>query len=138
MAWMKMKTAVVVGVGVLLAAGTAVVLVDKLPEANRMKSQLAHAGTTQMNLTGTTGAWIVGFYTQNDLRVAVSNSLPWSFAGTNISSFEFRKINLGDTVIAKFVYDGYGAHARQTLILDPKRAWIQGQVENGLIVMMPE
>ena len=134
MAWSKAKTVIVVGVGVLLTAGAATTVVkEKIQETRRTEEQLAHAGTTQMRLTGTSGAIITGFYIQNDQRIAVSNSLPWSVVGTNVSQLEFQAFNREDTINIALVYDGNGAHASMRETINSKFPRIQVKVENGFI-----
>jgi hypothetical protein len=134
MAWKKMKTAIVVGGVVLLVAGTATTVVkEKIQETRQIEEQLAHAGTTQMKLTGTSGTIINGFYIQNDQRIAVSNSLPWSVVGTNVSQFELHTTKPDDSITLALVYDGNGAHASMREIIDSKFPRIQVKVENGFV-----
>ena len=135
MAWTQVKTALVLGAGLFLAGGTATLVTLQIREARRVEAQRAHAGMTQMNLTGTPGTVVTGFYIQNDQRVVVSNAVPWSFVGTNVARFEFHKLNREETVSVALVYDGFGAHARMTAILDREFAWMQGRVENGFVTM---
>ena len=134
MAWAKAKTAIYSGVVVLLVAGTATTVVKgKIQETRQIEEQLAHAGTTQMKLTGTSGTIITGFYIQNDQRIAVSNSLPWSVVGTNVSQFEFHTTKPHDSIALALVYDGNGTHASMREIIDSKYPRIQVKVENGFI-----
>ena len=135
MAWTQVKTALVLGAGLFLAGGTATLVTLQIREARRVEAQRAHAGMTQMNLTGPPGTVVTGFYIQNDQRVVVSNAVPWSFVGTNVARFEFHKLNREETVSVALVYDGFGAHARMTAILDREFAWMQGRVENGFVTM---
>jgi hypothetical protein len=106
MAWTKAKTAVLAGAGVLLAAGIAAVAWKRAQMERQFEEQLAHQGVTQMRLTGTAGAAVVGSYTQNGQRVAFSNSLPWSFSGTNISDMEFRKANPNHAITVNLISTG--------------------------------
>src|SRR6185437_15107773 len=138
------------------AAGTTTIIVKKVNQSHWQEAQAfydsamknymareteyqlaAHAGTTQMRLTGTSGAIVTGFFVQNGQRIAVSNSLPWSVVGTNISQFKFQTFNPEDRITIALVYDGNGAHASRTETLDVKFPWIQGKIENGLITMKP-
>ncbi len=134
MAWTKAKTAIIAGVVVLLVAGTATTFVkEKIQETRQIEEQLAHAGMTQMKLTGTSGTIITGFYIQNDQRIAVSSSLPWSVVGTNVSQFEFHTTKPVDSITLALIYDGNGAHASMKEIIDSKFPRIQVRVENGFV-----
>ena len=136
MAWTKIKTAIIAGVVVLLVAGTAITVAKKkTQETRQIEEQIAHAGTTQMKLAGTSGAIVTGFYIQNGQRIMVSNSLPWSVVGTNVSQFEFQAFNQEDTINIALVYDGNGAHASMKEIIDSKFPRIRAKVENGFVVM---
>ncbi len=136
MAWKKVKVAIVAGAGVLLAAGAIILVVEKKIHATRLiEEHRAHEGTTRMNLTGNAGTVVTGFYTQNDQHIVVSNSLPWSFVGTNVSQFEFHTSRPEDSVAPAPAYDGNGAHARATETLESAFPWMQGRVENGFIVL---
>jgi hypothetical protein len=136
MAWSKAKTAVVAGAGILLAAGLAMETAKKHAGANQFQEGGSHEGTTQVKLTGTTGAAVLGLYVQNGEMVVVSNSLPWSFTGTNISSVEFQTVQPDDEISVELVYDGNGARARMTEHLDNKFARMEARVENGFIVTL--
>jgi RNA polymerase sigma factor (sigma-70 family) len=134
MAWTKAKSAVIACVFVLLVAGIATTVVKKkIQETRQIEEQLAHEGTTQMRLTGTSGTIISGFYIQNGQRIAVSNSLPWSVVGTNVSQFEFHTIRPDNSITLALVYDGNGAHASMEEVINSKFPRIQVKVENGFI-----
>jgi hypothetical protein len=136
MAWTKAKTAVAAGVGILLMAAIAAETVKKHTEAVQIEERQACEGTTQMKLTGTAGAAVLGLYVQNGDIVVVTNSLPWSFTGTNISRLEFQLARPKDAISVELVYDGNGAHARMTEHLDTKFARMEARVENGFIVTL--
>ena len=135
MAWTKTKTAVV-GAGILLMLVMAAKTIKKHAEAVQAEEQGAHEGMTQMKLTGTTGATVMGLYVQNGEIVVVSNSLPWSFTGTNISRLEFQLVRAKDAISVELVYDGNGAHARMTEHLDTNFARMEARVEKGFIVTL--
>ena len=136
MAWTKTKTAVVAGAGILLVAAIAAEMVKKHAGPVQMEERLPYEGTTQMKLTGTAGAAVVGLYVQNGEMVLVTNSLPWSFTGTNISHLEFQLARPTDTITVELVYDGKDAHTRMTEHLDAKTARMEARVENGFIVTL--
>ncbi|HXC98740.1 MAG TPA: hypothetical protein VN048_05315 [Verrucomicrobiae bacterium] len=136
MAWTKAKTAVAAGAGILLIAAMALEMVKKHAGSVQTEEQPACAGTTQMKLTGTAGAAVVGLYIQNGEMVMVSNSLPWSFTGTNISRLEFQLVRPKDAISVELVYDGKDAHTRMTEHLDAKTARLEARVENGFIVTL--
>lgn len=135
MAWTKTKTVIVVGAVVFLMAGSTAALIETYRQVKRVQEERAHEGKTAMSLAGSPGAVVTGFYTQNGRKFALSNSLPWSFAATNISHFELRKANPDDTVQITLSYDGKGMHSRLTQKLDPKFLWLEGRVKNGLTVL---
>ena len=128
MAWTKAKTAMAIGLGVLLAAGVGLESAEKI-----ISSEIQHdcAGTTQMALTGTTGARFTGFYVKNGKKTAFTNTVPWSFAAPGISSFEFHKLNREDLLLVELHYDSDEAHTMMTPRLDSNMLWMRGRVKNG-------
>ncbi len=104
--------------------------------ADQIEPEQPHAGVTHVKLTGTAGATVEGMYVQNGEIVVVSNSLPWSFTGTNISRLEFQLVKPKDEVSIELVYDGKDAHARMTEHLDAKSIRMEARVENGFIVTL--
>jgi hypothetical protein len=136
MKWTKAKAAVVAGLGVLLMAGMAIEMAKKHALTVQAEERNTHDGTTQMKLTGTTGAAVLGLYVQNGDIVVVTNSLPWSYTGTNISRLEFQLARPKDAISVELVYDGNGAHAQMTEHLDTRFARMEARVENGFIVTL--
>jgi hypothetical protein len=135
-AWTKAKAAVVAGLGILLMAGIATQTVKKHAVTVQAEERNTHDGATQMKLTGTAGAAVLGLYVQNGEIIVVTNSLPWSFTGTNISRLEFQLARPKDAISVELVYDGKDAHARMTEHLDTKFARMEARVENGFIVTL--
>jgi hypothetical protein len=136
MAWTKTKTAVVLGAVLLFAAWMATEAVRKHAGAISIDDGRSHEGTTRMKLTGTTGAAVAGLYVQNGETVVVSNPLPWSFTGTNISRVEFQTVEPHDEITVELVYDGNGAHASMTEHLDSRFARMEARVDNGFIITL--
>jgi hypothetical protein len=136
MAWTRTKTAVAAAVVILLMMIMAREAVKKRAGTIQIEEGQAHEGTTQMRLTGTAGATVIGMYVQNGEMFTVSNSLPWSFTGTNISRVEFQKVKPDDAIAIDLVYDGDGTHARMTEHLDAGSGRMEARVENGFIVTL--
>jgi RNA polymerase sigma factor (sigma-70 family) len=137
MAWIKASTAVGVGIGALLILGAGIGGFEKIHKSRAWSEGLqakdTYAGTTQISVTGTTGAVFTGFYVQDGQKTAVSNSVPWSFVGARVSSLEFHKVDRADTVLVSLRYDGEGMHATAPTSLDHRWLWMRVRVENGLI-----
>jgi RNA polymerase sigma factor (sigma-70 family) len=135
MAWTKTKTTFTTSIIILLALGTSTIIVVKnIQKRQLVEESLSHTGTTQIKLTGTDGATITGFYVQNGQQIAVPGSLPWSITGINISQFDFHTLNLEKSISIALIYDGNGAHASMTEILDSRFPHIQARVSDGFLV----
>ena len=138
MTWKETRTAIVAGVVVLVILAIIAEAVKKHAEATQSAEDQSHAGTTKMQLTGTSGASVIGLYVQNGEMVMVSNSLPWSFAGTNISLVEFQKVKPADMIAIQLVYDGPGVHAGMTQHLDARITRVEVRVKEGFIATLHE
>jgi hypothetical protein len=103
MAWSKVKTAILAGAGILLAAGTAVVVslgvLRHVSMPERQTNLVPMGYPTTVQLSGTAGAAFTGEYLRGSERVAISGTVPWSRTDTNMFRLEIRKANLGDTII---------------------------------------
>ena len=97
----------------------------------------AYQGTTQMVLSGTPGAVVIGYYIRDGQRVAVSNALPWTIEGDRISRIELRKLDPADRLVVEMRYDGNGAHARMSKPLAAGTPGIRVRIQNGLISEVP-
>lgn len=99
----------------------------------RREAQSAYQGATDLAFSGMSGSQIVGYYVRSGQRIAVSNSVPFSLDGSEISSFEFRKVHLDDSVVLAVSYDSDSARAKASVSLDPSVLGVRGRIQNGLI-----
>jgi hypothetical protein len=92
-----------------------------------------YAGTTRAEFTGRTGAVVTGHYVQVGRSVPVSNTVPWSFEASNVSSFEFRKARPEDVVNLSMRYRSEATTANSTSHLGAQVIGVLGVVRNGIM-----
>ena len=119
MAWAKAKTAIVVGVGVLLAMGTTTVVVKKF--------SVPLGDNLSLRLSGTPGAAFIGEYVRNGKLVAFSGVLPWSLTDSNISRLEIHKVKMEDTL----VLNALGGGSTASVPSGPDSKGIRLETEGG-------
>jgi hypothetical protein len=76
----------------------AIVLLMLLPFATGCSG---NAPPTRIELQGTPGAPVTGYYIHNDRRVELNAKLPTTLPSTGISQFAVRKTNIADNLVVK-------------------------------------
>jgi hypothetical protein len=76
-------------------------------------------GTTTINVTGTPGARITGFYVQDGQRHPIASSVPFTLSEPGLSEAEIRKAILADTFTAETRFRGPEERASYANVVVP-------------------
>ncbi|MGO8931688.1 MAG: hypothetical protein ACLQU3_32945 [Limisphaerales bacterium] len=94
-------------------------------------------GTTTITLSGNAGTPFSGFYIQNGQRMAVSAVLPWTFHGSGITQFEFRKSNPADIFAYEVVRDSIMGHSLVAGPLGSGVFGVRGEIHSRSMTTKP-
>ncbi len=132
-----MKRLILIGVSVAFVAG-----------CSTSPRPSSYAGTTRIDVSGTLGVAVAGFYVQDGQRITISNGVPWSLDVPRLFRLEVSLPHPGGEAVVDLTYDSSGtrSHVRQTLgsgctgapfVASTKDLDKDIEVCDGVIVMTP-
>ena len=104
-----------IGIGLLLATGCAGV-------------SRGSSGVTKLTISGSSDAAFTGYVMQDGKRLVVSAVTPWTFTGSGVGKFEFRKTKPEAEMQFEASYDeSGGAHGQDTMAIPSGTTGLRGE-----------
>jgi hypothetical protein len=89
------------------------------------------SGVTTLTLSGSSGSAFTGYVMRDGQRVDVSAITPWTFTGSGVGKFEFKKSQPEASMQFEALYDEpSGAHANQAMAIPSGTAGVRGRASH--------
>jgi hypothetical protein len=107
-----------IGIGLLLATGCAGIYHGS-------------SGVTTLTLSGSSGSAFTGYVMRDGQRVDVSAVTPWTFTGSGVGEYEFKKAKPEASMQFEALYDeAGGAHANHAMAIPSGTAGVRGRASH--------
>lgn len=104
------------GISLLLAAGCGTIRQDD-------------SAVTTLKLSGSPGTPFTGYVMQHGERIDISNVTPWTFSGSGVSDFQFKKTRRDSAINLDTFYDqGKGVQTTDAMVSPAGMTGLQGRV----------
>lgn len=105
-----------IGIGLLLATGCGTIRQDD-------------SALTTLKVSGSSDAPFTGYLVQHGQRIDISSVTPWTFSGSGISNFQFKKARRYTAINLEVFYDeGKGIHTTDAIAIPAGMTGLQGRV----------